>query len=319
MALKCKIGLHSWDGCKCTECEKIRNKQHDWSKDFDKCFVCGGTKMTTIEVKILNKSLSLIESISRWVQFWKKSSFFRSALLICVLDEIKLGYKDDFENYNFVTKLQFSKIKRVKYKPDAISRLSQIIKPAIFGIILSILLLIFFGSGRRSGLVAIFPMFFIIKGLIEMKKVSMIIIESIDSEEVSFLVDKNNFKELAYLLSARNIEFEDINNVTITESTSIIDTTVENAIIELKSLIDSEKKKSFFGKTRRNEIDKLIQDNCKTKDDALILLKSYSGKFKSNLIEDLTSLSSSYDSKKEIINSFIEFNIVDNIFPHKLL
>lgn len=41
MALKCKIGIHSWDGCKCTGCDKTRDEQHDWSKDCEKCSKCG--------------------------------------------------------------------------------------------------------------------------------------------------------------------------------------------------------------------------------------------------------------------------------------
>lgn len=41
MSLKCKIGLHSWDGCKCSECKKTRDEQHDWSKDCEECSKCG--------------------------------------------------------------------------------------------------------------------------------------------------------------------------------------------------------------------------------------------------------------------------------------
>lgn len=59
MAFKCKIGLHSWEGCKCSGCGKIRDKQHarnsckcdkcgkvfdfkhDWSNDCEKCSKCG--------------------------------------------------------------------------------------------------------------------------------------------------------------------------------------------------------------------------------------------------------------------------------------
>ena len=61
MAFKCKIGLHSWNGCKCTECEKTRDElhvydgciclkcgkkrdeQHDFSKDCEKCCKCEKT------------------------------------------------------------------------------------------------------------------------------------------------------------------------------------------------------------------------------------------------------------------------------------
>lgn len=41
MSFKCKIGLHSWDGCKCSECGKIRDSEHDVSADCGKCSRCG--------------------------------------------------------------------------------------------------------------------------------------------------------------------------------------------------------------------------------------------------------------------------------------
>jgi uncharacterized protein (TIGR02145 family) len=41
MSLKCKIGFHTWKGCKCNDCGKIRDVQHDWSKDCEKCSKCG--------------------------------------------------------------------------------------------------------------------------------------------------------------------------------------------------------------------------------------------------------------------------------------
>jgi uncharacterized protein (TIGR02145 family) len=65
MSLKCKVGIHSWDGCKCSECGKFRDEEHevsadcgvcsrcgqtfsdaahDWSKDCDKCARCGKTR-----------------------------------------------------------------------------------------------------------------------------------------------------------------------------------------------------------------------------------------------------------------------------------
>ncbi|HEY5593066.1 MAG TPA: hypothetical protein VIK55_18880 [Paludibacter sp.] len=44
MSFKCKIGLHSWNGCKCSDCDKIRDEQHDWSHDCEECSRCGKTK-----------------------------------------------------------------------------------------------------------------------------------------------------------------------------------------------------------------------------------------------------------------------------------
>jgi hypothetical protein len=42
MSFKCKIGLHSWRGCKCSKCNKIRDTHHDW--DGCKCATCGTTR-----------------------------------------------------------------------------------------------------------------------------------------------------------------------------------------------------------------------------------------------------------------------------------
>ncbi|TAL65565.1 MAG: hypothetical protein EPN88_09455 [Bacteroidetes bacterium] len=65
MSFKCNIGIHSWDGCKCSECGKVKDSdhdvkadcgkcsrcgktfnddQHDWSADCDKCARCGNTR-----------------------------------------------------------------------------------------------------------------------------------------------------------------------------------------------------------------------------------------------------------------------------------
>jgi len=64
MSLNCKIGLHKWDGCKCSNCGTTRDEHHvytndcgtcsicgtthdelhDWSKDCEKCTKCGKTR-----------------------------------------------------------------------------------------------------------------------------------------------------------------------------------------------------------------------------------------------------------------------------------
>jgi bilin biosynthesis protein len=41
MSLKCNIGIHTWNGCKCNDCGKTRDDQHDWSKNCEKCSICG--------------------------------------------------------------------------------------------------------------------------------------------------------------------------------------------------------------------------------------------------------------------------------------
>lgn len=44
MTIKCKIGLHTWNGCKCSVCKKSRDSEHDWTKDCEKCSQCGKTR-----------------------------------------------------------------------------------------------------------------------------------------------------------------------------------------------------------------------------------------------------------------------------------
>lgn len=47
MALKCKMGVHEWNGCTCTECGEIRNENHDLKQDCMKCSICGKIVVTS--------------------------------------------------------------------------------------------------------------------------------------------------------------------------------------------------------------------------------------------------------------------------------
>ena len=44
MRIKCLFGRHLWDGCKCSECGKTRDEEHDWSSDCQKCVRCKMTR-----------------------------------------------------------------------------------------------------------------------------------------------------------------------------------------------------------------------------------------------------------------------------------
>jgi hypothetical protein len=45
MSFRCKLGFHPWNGCKCSECGKTREEQHDWSNDCESCPICGKTRL----------------------------------------------------------------------------------------------------------------------------------------------------------------------------------------------------------------------------------------------------------------------------------
>jgi len=44
MNIKCTLGCHGWEGCKCRSCGKVRDEDHDWSKDCEKCANCEATR-----------------------------------------------------------------------------------------------------------------------------------------------------------------------------------------------------------------------------------------------------------------------------------
>lgn len=44
MNLKCMLGSHSWNGCRCAMCGKSRDVGHDWTNDCQKCAICGLTR-----------------------------------------------------------------------------------------------------------------------------------------------------------------------------------------------------------------------------------------------------------------------------------
>jgi uncharacterized protein (TIGR02145 family) len=43
MSFKCSVGLHSWEGCTCSACGKVRDAEHEVSADCGKCSKCGAT------------------------------------------------------------------------------------------------------------------------------------------------------------------------------------------------------------------------------------------------------------------------------------
>ncbi len=44
MNIKCWIGLHGWEGCRCRACGRVRDQEHDWSEDCEACARCGSTR-----------------------------------------------------------------------------------------------------------------------------------------------------------------------------------------------------------------------------------------------------------------------------------
>ena len=84
----------------------------------------------------------------------------------------------------------------------------------------------------------------------------------------------------------------------------------------LFNLIKTQKNK-ILGGGMTDEILFLIGSLCKTQDDAINLLTIYKSTYKSDLIIDLKKLNSTYSDIKRNLSIFIDFNIVDENYPHE--
>lgn len=69
---KCKIGLHRWNGCICTECGKTRDKLHDWKKNCSNCSNCGKSSnenhIWLKDLAICSKCSKKFKSTIQWVE-----------------------------------------------------------------------------------------------------------------------------------------------------------------------------------------------------------------------------------------------------------
>lgn len=281
-----------------------------------------------IRVKVLNDPSGGYEKFFRMATGNNTGSLLRSAYLKYNSNDIELGFLDDLGNYKLISKLHFSDILVVKHRPNAISLMNQLLKPALkgFGIGFGIVLISLF-SGKLAigglgifGLIAFTTIFWSIGALIKLEEISIVVIECSDSKGMEFALNSKGFKAFSEILKEKSISIEYYNKPTITESdlTLLNNPKIENEILRLNMLVDMQKKKGIFGKDNKNEICQLIQDICISKNDAQYIINEYYRKFNSNLIEDLMKLSSSYDSKKEFIRAFIDLNIVEKDYPHVL-
>lgn len=46
MGIACTFGFHNWGGCKCAKCGKTRDEGHNWSRDCERCAVCGAPRQS---------------------------------------------------------------------------------------------------------------------------------------------------------------------------------------------------------------------------------------------------------------------------------
>jgi len=86
-------------------------------------------------------------------------------------------------------------------------------------------------------------------------------------------------------------------------------------IEELNSLIENQKGK-MFGGNNRDKIIEITMTLCENKEYAENLLLYYENNFDKDLLNELKSLSSSYNVIKSYLLPFIDLNIIKEDFPH---
>jgi|GEM_PF-2694529 multisubunit Na+/H+ antiporter MnhB subunit len=91
-----------------------------------------------------------------------------------------------------------------------------------------------------------------------------------------------------------------------------------SGLTKLNQLIKVQKDK-LFGGGMTDEIMSHIENLCHTQDDAIYLLNSYQTVFRSDLIDELKKLNSSYDAIKTNVSKFIELGIIEDKYPHNPL
>src|SRR5258706_12312686 len=87
---------------------------------------------------------------------------------------------------------------------------------------------------------------------------------------------------------------------------------------QLRILI-GEIKQSVLAIGINQHIIKLLERTVDSAETAILLIRNYQVLFKGDLIEDLKDLSNNYDNIKTYLSQFIELNVVEATFPHKII
>ncbi len=114
-------------------------------------------------------------------------------------------------------------------------------------------------------------------------------------------------KEEITTIEADNENFADTKEVEFSETT----------LLDLRKLI-LRQKQSIFGKNK-NEMLELLSRLITTRQKGLDIIGAYEKQFGVNIIDELKSLSNNYGTIKEYLKQFIEFEIVENEHPHRMI
>ena len=145
------------------------------------------------------------------------------------------------------------------------------------------------------------------------------------SESIKVLLDieYNTRSALWPIISERERQKQKAKEVEINKDDFISENVDEISIVvkepdkveKLNSLIKSQKGKIFGGKTK-DKIIEITKELCESKEYAEDLLLYYKTHFNKDLLNELKSLTTSYEGIKDYLRPFIELGIVKEEYPH---
>jgi uncharacterized membrane protein YhaH (DUF805 family) len=127
--------------------------------------------------------------------------------------------------------------------------------------------------------------------------------------------EKQKFKKVE---QARKVKHEEGFDKSITASEDQINDSLLEQINDLNRLIIKQKQ-VFHGIDIESKIKTLTVRLNTSQDASIKLLHIYYQEYGTDLISDLKSLTTSFNGKKSYVQPFIEFNIIEDSYPHNYL
>jgi hypothetical protein len=151
----------------------------------------------------------------------------------------------------------------------------------------------------------------------------IVIVTSVVSGLIGFVLLLGFGKLIQITLDIRENQIMTREETTATEASNESFTETREIEFSETTLLDLRKKilrqkQSIFGK-KTDEILELLSRLITTKQKGLDIIVAYENQFGVSIIDELKSLSSNYGTIKENLKQFIEFEIVENEYPHKII
>ena len=196
-------------------------------------------------------------------------------------------------------------------------------------------LLIAMTSKKNAGIAFLFTFFFGPFGLfyVDSKKAVNLIVIGIIGSVILLIVDQTATLYIIFWGIMCIVSIMMSLNAVSEYNNKIISPIIDNAVYSsqsdnlgaydriggIRKLILLEHKKPFYAQSQKDKITFLLEEVCIDKTHCHLLINEYKNRYRSNIIDDLKSLSTTYLSIKAYLKSFIAFGLVAPEYPHEML